>query len=684
MSLPRRLAWMVLILLVASFLRWHDLPHVPPGLTHDEADHGLDAWGVVQGVRPIYFTVGYGREPLYDYSTAVLMLVLGPHHLAGRLTSAFFSLLLIAGAYAWVRQAFGGRPALLTAAGLALGFWPLMTARQALRSETLPALFVLTLALYWRGWRDRSGAAQSHQPFLRSPFLWSGLLLGLSFYTYIPARVLWLIFPALLIVSPLLRRAAPRRETLLMLALAALVGLPLFYYLLTNPQAEVRIAQLAQPLRQAARGDFALLWGNIGSGLGILTVSGDTHWRYNIPGRPLLPALGGLLFYGGLAWSLWRLVACLMARGAPVQGTGQHACRRAPAFFAALSWLALGLAPALVTGRDLSTTQAIGMQPVLYLFPALALAAGTQWLEGRWAQHRAAWLLAGVALLLGGWLLASTWRAYFQVWAVHPAVAVQYEAELVSIARQVSDVAPAETPVAISTDAPGLFHDPGTARFYLQPPRALRWFDGRSSLLLPAADGALLVFSEAAPLHPALQPYLDALQAASGPPQLSTHTLQLTHTPARLLQLYPQFSTEINTLSTELSTDVRFGDALRLLAYELSSEQAAPGAVVQVVTVWQALRPPQEELMLFTHLTGGDGAPLAQDDRLDAPTHSWQAGDVLIQLHTLQLPTDLAPGEYPLAVGLYDAADWRRRLPLFIAGEAAGDSLQLAPLAVQP
>ena len=85
MRKQRRYAWLVIILLVASALRFHDISNVPPGMTHDEADHGLDAWGVVQGERPIYFTVGYGREPLFDYSTAVLMSFMGPSYLAGRL-----------------------------------------------------------------------------------------------------------------------------------------------------------------------------------------------------------------------------------------------------------------------------------------------------------------------------------------------------------------------------------------------------------------------------------------------------------------------------------------------------------------------------------------------------------------------------------------------------------------------
>ena len=120
------------------------------------------------------------------------------------------------------------------------------------------------------------------------------------------------------------------------------------------------------------------------------------------------------------------------------------------------------------------------------------------------------------------------------------------------------------------------------------------------------------------------------------------------------------------------------------MAYELQPNRPRPGEALQIATVWQIREEPQEELVLFTHVLDENGAPLAQDDRLDAPTHGWQAGDIVIQLHTLQLPADLAPGAYRLAVGFYHASDWRMRLPLTAGGEDAGDVLQLSPLVVQP
>ncbi|MEJ2749477.1 MAG: hypothetical protein P8183_16470 [Anaerolineae bacterium] len=121
-SSPHYRRWLLLILLTAVFLRLYAITNAPPGLTHDEADHGITAWQIVNGMRGVYFTIGYGREPLYDYATAGLMALIGPTYLAGRVTAVYFSLIMIAGMAAWVRRAFDAPTALLTAAGLAVGF----------------------------------------------------------------------------------------------------------------------------------------------------------------------------------------------------------------------------------------------------------------------------------------------------------------------------------------------------------------------------------------------------------------------------------------------------------------------------------------------------------------------------------------------------------------------------------
>src|SRR5512137_1474824 len=92
--LPQRVEWLLLaaVLLVAAFTRLYRLDAIPPGWTHDEAGHGHDATAIAQGARPIYETVGYGREPLYDYVVAGLMTLTGSAASALRLTSALCGL----------------------------------------------------------------------------------------------------------------------------------------------------------------------------------------------------------------------------------------------------------------------------------------------------------------------------------------------------------------------------------------------------------------------------------------------------------------------------------------------------------------------------------------------------------------------------------------------------------------
>ncbi len=654
--LLRRYGWLLIILFSAVFLRLHDLPDVPPGLTHDEADHGLTAAGILQeGVRDLYFTVGYGREPLYDYLTAALMAGIGPTFLAGRLTAVYASLLLIAAMIAWVSRAFNWNTALLTAAGLAVGFWSLMSARQGLRSSLLPTLFVLALLFFWRGLE-----CVTKQPgMVRSslwcgsrrlwPFLGAGLFLGLSFYTYIPARGLWLVFPALLFYwfygrRDLLRPMAGRIAVMLLTMF--LVALPLLRFLYLNPQAETRINQLAGPLRLAQTGDFAPLSDNIVGAVGLFFLQGDPTWRYNIAAKPLLGPVWGLLLLLGLALALlylWR------RDDRPDHLVGS-------ASYLSLTWLAAGLAPVLITGPELSMTQAIAIQPLLYLFPALALsAAATSVLADRpsWRPLVAVFLMLfffGTALL--------TYRDYFQIWANAPEVRVQYETTLVTALDYIDQQPPGE--VAISTATPGRYHSPAVARLRsVQSHFALRWFDGRGALLLPREPSGTVALTGFAPLDPALESYFATADLQETLPLRETDLDR----PVRFYAL-DQARLREDWFGRLVPLRAEFGSSLALMGYDLQTPRLAPGQQLLVVTAWQT-HGPLPEAVLFTHLLGPDGVPVAQADRLDVPSDSWQEGDTFLQLHHFTIPDDLPPGEYPLVVGVYTQPDGKR---LSIAG----------------
>jgi hypothetical protein len=690
------LAWMVIVLLAGAALRLVGLPDAPPGMTHDEAGHGITAWSIVNGTREIYFTIGYGREPLYDYATALVMAGTGPTILAARWASVFFSLLLIAAMYAWTRRAFGVQVALLTAAGLAVSFWPVMAGRQALRSIALPALFTLATLFFWQSLassRPRQTSGHDTNPSPRSAIVMAsiaGFLLGLSVYTYIPSRVMWLAFPLLTLYWWLMVRASsrdlpphPGQRPLKMLAIAlivaAIVILPLAIHLATNPGLEIRIDELSLPLRMAAAGDFGPLLVNMAGSLRLFTFEGDPTWRYNLPGKPFLGPLMGVLFYGGLAVALRLAVGPYMNRGSrKPSGFPKLNNFSYPGAFLALAWLILGFAPVLATGPELSMTQAISAMPVVYLFPALAMVVGYDSLMNWIIVHRkrdaatgVARITPAVAVILFSVIGLLTARDYFGRWAPMPEVRVQYETTMVTALKYLDERNGGTA--AVSTITPGPLHSPAVAQLAVRNPAlALRWFDGRESLLLPGDSGAMLVFPGFTPVPPALERYLGGLNLLD---ELSMRPDDVDR-PVRIYAVDgpAMASAALSTMSSHgvgIELPVRFGEHIELLGYALSVNGARPEESITLVTAWRLLQP-LPEAMIFAHLMD-TLEPLAQADSLGAPGELWAAGDVLLQLHEMNLPPDLPAGNYPVVVGVYTQGDGRRLM--------TSNGLDMLPLA---
>ena len=489
-SSPSRaeVAALVVILLVAAFFRIHRLDHAPPGLTHDEADHAWDASRVLAGIRPIYFTVGYGREPLYDYATALTMLAVGPIAYASRLTATCFGLLLIPLTWAWARRVFGVEVGLLAAAFLAVGLWPVMVSRQALRSATLPVLLMTAVYCWWCGAGLDGGRVR------RRWAVAAGVLLGGTFYTYLAARLTWLVVPALLVYLALRRRdlfARAWRPTLAVLLIAAGVGAPLFGWLLANPGAESRVGDLAGPLDAAAAGDVTPLLRNVGAALAMFTLRGDGLWIYNLPGRPLLEPLQGLLFLGGVAMALAGAL-----RGQPVGAL-------------LLAWVAAGMVPNAVTGADGAVTRAVGLMPAAFVLLAWALVALLRRARASFSLPRMAVRRGApaIAAALVGVTGVATYHDYFALWAAADEVRVAYHHTLVETVRYL-DASGDATPVMWSSITPEAPHDPAVVRMTLRrDDLALRWFDARRALLFPDEARVRAVLPEVAALDAALWRY---------------------------------------------------------------------------------------------------------------------------------------------------------------------------------
>ncbi|MGW8318014.1 MAG: ArnT family glycosyltransferase [Candidatus Promineifilaceae bacterium] len=635
----RKFLPIVLILLLAFGLRTYKLTEVPPGLTHDEANHGWDSMNILDGVLLFYFPLNYGSEPLYNYIVAGNMALMGENLLSLRLVNGFFGLLTIAATFLWAWRAFDRRTAFLVAALLAISFWPVATSRQALRAGILPFLTTGAVIAFWQIVRGRR------------PLLWLvlafGFLVALTLHTYLAARVLWLIFPLFILYLAVAHRPLAGRAwlpTLAGLALAGLLVIPMFAYVNAHPEAETRLQMLDGPLQNLAQGRLAPVARNAGEALlaFVWPGFGDHFLAYNIPGRPVLDFLTAAFFVAGLIVSLWRW--------------------RRPAYAFLLIWFGVGILPSLITGPTANTTRNLGAMPAVYLLPAVGFVALAGWSLARWGQR----LRPAVVGLLAIWLLwagATTVRDYFMRWAQSPDVRAAYQHTLVK-ALAYEEQQPAGGPVVVSSVYPGPAHDPSIARVLMpEDSEGLRWVDARYALIFPGDGSARLLLPASTPLHPAF----DGL------------TRQIDLISLRTDDLDPSFSVQALEPATWpwASEQVNFGNAVTLVGARWLADSVSPGDTAELLTIWQVNDPGRvasaapplflTEAVLFTHVLDDRGDILTQRDSLDAPSWDWQRGDVVLQVHQLIVPPETPAGRYETTVGIYDRRSGDR-LPVLDAG----------------
>ncbi|NLF02698.1 MAG: hypothetical protein GX601_17160, partial [Anaerolineales bacterium] len=559
----------------------------------------------------------------------------------------------------------------------AVSFWSLATSRQVLRSSLLPVLFTGAVVCYWRwvalGLADRQREARG-----RRAYVWLGLLallVGASLYTYIPARVTWVVFPLFAVYLLIFHRKVEARTWLpgvLAVVAGLLLSAPLFLYLRSHPGAEQRLAMLDEPLRALRAGDISIVLGRLWSGLAglVLPGRGDEFLAYNIPGRPLLDPLTGVLFLLGLLICVARW--------------------RRPAYALLLLWLVVGISPSLLTGATAGFTRSIAAQPTLFIVPAIAGVAAVQWAAAHWGRV-AAWVVSTAIVAL---VVASGWvnvRDYFGVWGESPDVRAAYKHLLVEEAAYVDGSADVGV-AALSSANPLAPHDPYVFHMSLRKEdQATRWFDGRRALLVPGGPTARLL----APCGVPLDPYLADLpglhlreQIELRPDDLDPCFIVYDWTPASTREALRE---RVALPGTGPMRSITFGGGLQFVGYDLKSATVTPGGAVELATVWHVLDPAQlrllspadsdAELVFFVHLLDHTGELAGQEDRLDAPAWDWEAGDTVVQLHRFSARTDLQPGDVTLSVGVFRRASGER-LPVTQDGQASGDHLVLQSVRV--
>jgi len=682
----RELVILATILLAATVLRVWRLDSVPPGLTHDEAGHGRDAIAILNGARPLYQTVGYGREPLYDYWVAGLMAVIGRTREVLRFSAVPLSLLTLLATFAWTRLAYDNAVALAGTALQGVTFWSLSVARQALRSSLLPALFTAAIFFFWRS------VSQAEDSPRRGPLSLFALLIGASLYTYVPARGLWVIFPLFLVYLALFHRTAFRSlsgPAFTAVGVGLLLAMPLFVYLRSHPGAEQRLMMLDAPVRALMEGDPSVILKNACQFVSSFFIrgQGDEFLAYNIPGRPVFGPVTGILFLIGLGICVTRW--------------------REPAAAFSLIWFIVGISPSLITGPAASTTRSVGALPVTFLFPALSVVSGARWAGRRWGDA-GPWL---VGLASAGLLLAvgvSSICDYFVTWGESPHTRAAYQHTLVETAEYLDNQA-AGGVVAMSSLEPYSPHDPSVFEMSLRRRDvAVRWFDAQRALVVPTELRARLIVPSSCPVSKEfaelpglrlteriemrpddLDPWFEVYDWH---PRSTLDALMSTVEHSELSSSLEAALSKSGRAEPDLQLPVTFGEALDLLGYDLRPVSVAPGEEIELLTLWRATHPGllqaedsadlDSEPVIFVHALDTAGQLVAQEDRLDAPAWAWHEGDVVAQVHRLTLPSTLPDKAVVLAVGIYRRVDMTR-LPVSSGDLGVGDSVFLAPVDVK-
>jgi 4-amino-4-deoxy-L-arabinose transferase-like glycosyltransferase len=656
-------AVLIAIVLVAIVFRFAAFNQIPPGLHYDEAIDAKLAQEIRSGAWPIYFEEGWGREPIYHYLVAfTLNLIPDPTSALRVVSGALGQIQLLAG-YFLFRKLFGVPTALIGAAWVAVLFWTVSTSRAGLRNITLTTLATLTALAFWwalsktEGWRDKGNEGQASSfahHVLR--FTLAGILLGLTLYTYQPARVVPLIY--LLFVAYLFWRereliARNWKAFVIFFAVALLAVLPLSLFLFTHPGAETQRAFQTGPIRALLQGNFAPVMETATATLKMFTAEGggDPQILYNLTGRPLFIGLGSLLFVIGLVVSVIRF--------------------KRPAYAFMLIWLVVTLLPNMVTAPAPFFYRAIATQTPVAVMPAIATVA-----FGALAQRGSAkrsWLAPAVIALIAvvslGQTAITTWHDYFDVWGNNKEVRFQYSAAYAEMANALKNSSD-RSPVAVSgffiEDADPIVFEQALNRSDLP----VRWFDAREALIAAAnASAERLALPDYTPLAEELKShFLDRVEPIAQSKDFTIYPLDVD-----------RFRAQIAEWSCA-SCPTRFNDQIELTGVEVAHADGA----LPILTAWRVLNESGPgSTAIFVHLLDEHDQIVAQDDRLGVPRHTWQPGDEFVQVHHLDL-NDVPPGKYRLALGLYNRADNSRWAATDRSGQALGDRIIAGEIQVMP
>ena len=647
---------LLFLTVLALIPRLYRLSSAPPGLNADELFNAVDAISLGPGNWQIYFEGNFGRESLFLYLMAIPLKLFGQEIWALRLPAVLLGTGTVLLAYLIGKQAFNRRIGFIAGALIAVSLWPIMQSRWGLRAVSLTFFTALTVYLY--------GRLLNHEGRGIGGWLAAGFALGLTMYTYIPARLFPLVIAGWLLWLSILDTGWLRRQwpkIVLSLGVALLVFAPFGLYMIRYPDKfDQRVSGLWETVENKLEGDPDSLLERVVSVPLMFTFQGDTEGRYHVPERPVFDPLTSLFFYLGVGVSLWL---AFRKGGDPTLRAGYGLLPL---------WTLVMLAPNFITGANTSFLRGAGAIVPIYLLTAIGVDFVYTSLLRHWPERSVLWRwsLAGFVALGLLVTLVDSWRTYFETWINNPTAREAWHADLGLIGRYLDQNPPAKgEQIFIAYD---YVLDASPQVFAYNSDEAATWFDYQNTFAWrPGATKGLYITS--------VDKLVDALALERLASQAEIEEVAFENgDPA--LTVYRVDPEDIDW-SPENSHVLDFQDGPRLIGYDIL-DTLFRGDTVNLSLHWEVPGDrqglPNRLAFIQARLEDASGNVWSQaENLLGYPQSGWQEGDRFVQFLDLEIPDGMPPGPAFFGFGI---RDWESG-PYRVQTSPAGGPDTASPLA---
>ena len=363
--------WIIIsIMLVATFFRLWQIGSYPGGLFPDEAANGLDINMMFDGQIDPFYERGNGREALFFYVIAFVVMLFGRGVWQHHIVSSGFGIAEVYTTYLLTNRLFGKRIAYLASFLMAVSSYAVTMNRTAFRANTIPLFTTLTLYFLVKFFQETERRVKLWAAF------WAGISFGLGFYTYISYRMMVPLLVGFAILIAFGFRDQWRtwgeyiKGKMVFLFGFILSFFWLGYYFWTHPGSFIgRAGQVSIFNEQLNNGDIVGTFINVFK-LTMISFfkNGDLNYRHNVSGFAFLSPFVSPFFFIGLvifSWAMFVMLKEVWQKRLTFNTT-------AKALIAVLFWFML--APEVTTAEGIPHgLRLIGVIPAIFIISAYGI-----------------------------------------------------------------------------------------------------------------------------------------------------------------------------------------------------------------------------------------------------------------------------------------------------------------------